>query len=638
MAYLHPVRLTFAGSFQADVSTVNNDVRHYDDAAFKRSYQHFTKGSDWNGWWNPTGSGAFRLVGCRVTSAHYGDGTGTTDPSADAVVGMSVTGAGNRTAGKLVDIDPQWQLASAPWGFGMRLAKGGVTALAGEYTSHAFRDLWFNRDTSSSGDAAASSTFQSVLTDVVIGAEDPESSRLLAELQAATEAGRLSVRMTTYAYDGDHTSPRFTLGKVVGTIGPCLAGEPESFVLGRRFAPANGQTSFVGISYFTGVLDEASHTLLLDLSNALQTVDVRGQPHLNDIGTLSVGVLTDDSVTETTPVTSDTMEPVGTIDYTRPGWMEQTSGIATFPLTQEQYAHAASRPLALAYDAPFNPGANEPGTGAGVVAIRETSGGLSVGAEPAVVRLDPGQTATVSLYAAKLGAPLDARLVVRQLGRVPGQGAGPPGPPALAAVPIPDIGVPESALTVPAEAATVGGRATIELGADDPGNPRGYLDGQIYLIDYRLPGQANSSKQAFEYVVVHVRDGYAAPAEPTWHDVSAVLTQFANLYPVMSVGFIDLADEAAVRANRDLLVLAFQAPITDPNHMPVTRDLSAAKRAMLLGWLTSLPEPSATVPGHRGRDTASPPPPPVGDHAEVDSKARFAGTFLAGGRPRHTHR
>ncbi|WP_437294485.1 hypothetical protein [Sorangium sp. So ce426] len=39
MSFLNRIRLAFSGTFQADVSTVNNDVGHFDDAKFKSSYQ-----------------------------------------------------------------------------------------------------------------------------------------------------------------------------------------------------------------------------------------------------------------------------------------------------------------------------------------------------------------------------------------------------------------------------------------------------------------------------------------------------------------------------------------------------------------------------------------------------------------------
>ena len=39
MTYLNPIRLHFAGQFQADPSTVNNEVRHYDTSQFQPGWQ-----------------------------------------------------------------------------------------------------------------------------------------------------------------------------------------------------------------------------------------------------------------------------------------------------------------------------------------------------------------------------------------------------------------------------------------------------------------------------------------------------------------------------------------------------------------------------------------------------------------------
>ncbi|GAA2149448.1 hypothetical protein FHX52_2659 [Humibacillus xanthopallidus] len=644
--FLHPSRITFAGRFQADVSTVNNDVRHYDDRSFDPQFQQLQEKHDYNGWWNPTGSGAFRLVGCAVTSVGHADGSTTADAASEPVLGAGVTGAADRTAAKLVDLDPQWQLASAPWGLAVRLVgPDGAELLRGEYRSNAFRDLWFSRNPNSSGDGAASSTFQSVLEGVVFAEAALEKSQVLRELRSATCGDQLSIRLTTLGYDGKAASPTFTLGTVIGTIGPYLDGEPESYVLGRRFAPASGFTSYgASATFFSGLVHEESSTLFLDLSNALQVSDVVGTQL--DIGTLTAGILADESIAENTPVTAETFEAVGTIDYAAPRWLQATGGVVALPLTAAQLDRARALPLALVYDAPFNPGGTGEGGGLGVVAIRETVGGLFVGAEPGVLRLDPGDSAEVTLRATCRGAAIsDTTVQLRQLGRVPGQGGSGPDDktPGIAEIPIPDMGVPEAALELPATAAVDDGAATVVLTAGDPQNSRGYLDGQVYLVDYRLPGQGNSSRQPFDYVVVHVRDAYEPPEAPTWEtDVKPVLTQFANLYPIMSRGFIDLSDEAAVRENRDLLILSFTRPMTDPNHMPVTRDLSAAKRRMLVAWLESLNEPVTSedgagrrpVPGHRpgGPPLAEPAP----DHdVAVDSKSRFAHTFL---RPERSSR
>ena len=77
MSYLNPLRLHFSGLFEAAVSTVNNDPVHYDSARFKPSYAETWTGQapdELNGWFNPDGSGDWRLHGCAVTSAFLPDG------------------------------------------------------------------------------------------------------------------------------------------------------------------------------------------------------------------------------------------------------------------------------------------------------------------------------------------------------------------------------------------------------------------------------------------------------------------------------------------------------------------------------------------------------------------------------------
>lgn len=60
MSYLHVPRLAFAGYFQADVSTINNVARYYDN-----QYQQLNADGK-NGGWNPEGRGIFRLMNCRI--------------------------------------------------------------------------------------------------------------------------------------------------------------------------------------------------------------------------------------------------------------------------------------------------------------------------------------------------------------------------------------------------------------------------------------------------------------------------------------------------------------------------------------------------------------------------------------------
>ena len=148
MSALHQPRLVFSGDFQADVSTINNDVRHYDTATFEPRFQQPASGAVRNGWWNPSGSGAFRLIGCTVRAITHRDPGSSADE--DPVAACSVGGSASRVSGMMVDLDPQWQMASEIWGLTVRLddAEGG-TLLEGSFEPAPFRDISFVRQSSS---------------------------------------------------------------------------------------------------------------------------------------------------------------------------------------------------------------------------------------------------------------------------------------------------------------------------------------------------------------------------------------------------------------------------------------------------------------------------------------------------------
>jgi hypothetical protein len=147
MSTLDLPRLVFSGDFQADVSTVNNDVRNYDRESFEDRFQQPQTRPSSDGWWNPSGSGAFRRIDCTVRGVTYRDGSvpvpGSTDHASSR---LHITGATTRVSGKLVDLDPQWQMASEIWGLGVRLAEPDVGAvLSGLFEPTSFRDILFGR-------------------------------------------------------------------------------------------------------------------------------------------------------------------------------------------------------------------------------------------------------------------------------------------------------------------------------------------------------------------------------------------------------------------------------------------------------------------------------------------------------------
>lgn len=150
MSYLNALRLHFAGRFQANVSTVNNDPAHFDNAAFKSSYQNL-QGPGMtppNGWFNPQGDAAWRLLGCKVTAAWMPTGAVT---SGDRVLGCIVADTDGRVPAKLADLDSEQQLVSEIWGLQVRIADtAGNTLMRGDFDPAAFADIW-DRATGSGG-------------------------------------------------------------------------------------------------------------------------------------------------------------------------------------------------------------------------------------------------------------------------------------------------------------------------------------------------------------------------------------------------------------------------------------------------------------------------------------------------------
>ena len=89
---------------------------------------------------------------------------------------------------------------------------------------------------------------------------------------------------------------------------------------------------------------------------------------------------------------------------------------------------------------------------------------------------------------------------------------------------------------------------------------------------------------------------------PTWSgSIQPILQQYANLYPIMQ-SFLDLGTYESVCQNIPILTYAFGLDLADPNSMPVTRDLSSAKRAAIVRWLT---EPGPDGKPLKGADVSA---------------------------------
>ena len=577
MSYLSGLRLHFAGQFQTNVSTVNNDAFHFNNAEFKPEYQQM-QGEGMtppNGWFNPEGDGAFRLLGCAVTSADLPSGEVT---DADPILTHIIADSDLAAPAKLVDLDPEQQLVSQIWGLTVRIADAqGDTLLSGEFEPCAFTDIWDRGLTTGGGDTNAGACWQSVLTNLVWG--DVSQSPFLCALKVASETGLLSIKFNMDGINMTFESPDFMCGRLVGTIGPQAVDEPHHLVLGRHFmstAGANGNFFRPAglLNFCAGSVDEQAECLLLDLGNALPTT-IAGGP-IADIGDLSVGWLSPDG----TPDAS--AEPLAVIPaetYTQPDWYATTAGVVRLPLTAEQRSLVADRSLTI-----YNTQKR--------VATAESPGGTYLRADSFVNRLSPGDTVDVAVHAMRYGQPLADTTIGFAVDNDQLQ-------PTPAAFPFagasPPVGEPLAAVPIPATARTdARGIAHLRFTCGDPGTVRWFngnadygIDGQVYGVrpSFLDPALAAGPVNQWDFVSFLIWSGWTANDDPaTWADVQPIFQQYANLYPVMN-RFLDLGGYASVVENARLLQLAFGLPPSDPNHMPVTRDLSPAKRAAIIDFL-----------------------------------------------------
>ncbi len=617
MSYLSGLRLHFAGQFQTNVSTVNNDAFHFNNAAFKPEYQqmqgaHMTPA---NGWFNPEGDGSFRLLGCTITSAHLPSGeVAATDPVLSHIIADSDTAV----PAKLVDLDPEQQLVSQIWGLTVRIAdENGKTLMRGDFEPSAFTDIWDRGLQQGGGDTNAGACWQSVLTNLDWG--DVSGSPFLSALKAAADTGMLSIKFNMDGINMTYTSPDFMCGRLVGTIGPQGPGEPRHLVLGRHFMSQAGPNGNffrpVGLLNFcAGRVDEPTGCILLDLGNALPTT-IAGGPIAN-IGDLSLGYLIPNSPNDA-PV-----QPLGVIPaetYAQPGWYPTTAGIVSCPITAAQRALVADSCL-IVYNVENRASTQEP------------PGGAFLRADSFVYRLSPGDTADVPVHAMRFGQPL----ADTEIGFAVDNGqlqATPDQPPFAGASP--PVGTPLSAIPVPAGATTdANGVARLQFTSGDPGNVRWFnderdygIDGQVYGVrpSFVDPALAAGPSNQWDFVSFLIWSDWSATEDPpTWAEVQPIFRQYANLYPVMN-RFLDLGGYASVVENAWLLQLAFGLPPSDPNHMPVTRDLSPAKRAAIIAFLAhpsegDLARPPALVSGS---------PDPDGSKAP---DAEVASTYTQGGK------
>jgi hypothetical protein len=570
------LRIHFSGDFVAAPSTVNNDLDHFDNSTFDPVFQTPQTATALNGWWNPRGDHAFK-INAMFRSGFLADGSAV--PSSDVGLSTSLLTV-NTPPGVMVDLDPQQQLVSTLYGVRILVPNpgGGAPYLRANLATVSFTDIW-RRGLSGGGDEAACAAYQSVLESIVWG--DVSGSPLLSALKAAATDNLLSIKFNVDGYHMDSTNLRFTMGRIVGTLGVAGVDEPKHFVRGRHLdvpewqpffpggpiptSPYPGARPVRGLQAAVAIVDHAMGKVRIDLGNSIPVNPAGGS--VANVGAIEVVC----DAASASPLN------LGSVNYSVPNWYEMTAGIVELPeersLTAAELALIDSKPLTIRRSA--------------VDALVENPDGFHVRADDMVFRLNPGDDMAVTLWTSKFGVPLSGATIDASLGVL---------------LDNTNTGTPASALSFPSTiTSNAHGIATLPLHSSDPGNPRGFIDGQVYRVDYRIHGERQGNLSDFLSVLVW--NGFTPETPPTWlGSMKPILTQYANLYPIMDT-FFNMADYEDVSANRGIIVNRLQRPDSDARYMPISRDLSRAKRDSMIAWLLNV--------GADGKPLFAPPPPPT---------------------------
>lgn len=103
-----------------------------------------------------------------------------------------------------------------------------------------------------------------------------------------------------------------------------------------------------------------------------------------------------------------------------------------------------------------------------------------------------------------------------------------------------------------------------------------------------LMKENNGRRYQNNCLILRVFSHFVAHSPPTWlDDIYPIFKQYAVLYPAMTENFLDMGNYFDVISKKQIILMSMKLPMTDPNYMPVTRDLSDSKRKAIIEWLSN---------------------------------------------------
>ena len=639
MSYLTYPRLTFSGQFQANTSTLNNVRQNYNPS----KYSDISDMSKVALVWNPLGDGGWTFKDCVVTRVDYSPTSSATTKEEDPIVGQPVSAVKSADfpiAATLVDLDVQQQGVSEIWGLTLEIGSPAL-GVRGDFTPAAFSSMWGQAigPNAPQSSASAAAIYQSTLKNTSTNG-DLSGSKFLSQVAGSPDA-EFSIGFTVNAHnnnppvyrfdsttlgamkaegvpqatldklnylttlsmgfgakDGDLPTQAFTLyvikqqlakdeynasidkimakserpytgstpndftwGSVFGAIGASESGAPDFFVSSRMMNPQSGVSaaSFAPFHVADNGLDVS-----LSLSNSLATT-LPGQGFATDqLGELWLVSFPGGEIS------SDNANELVQIDYTDPDFLSKKAGFVGYTSATD----LSQTPLGLLSIQKTD------GATTKTVLLAENPNGWYLRANQFVFRMNPGvkttpdnpcgETAPLEIHALKFGQPVPDGTQIQ----LTDSGFGP------------GTGEPSGALTVSPStqvAATSGGVASFELTASDPGNPREFINGQIYAKSYSFADSSISDgyiQNSSDFVSIHIYDQEADG------EAIDILGEYGRLYLVMS--FLDEQKMIEGVDLRNMIKLLLEKPMTSAVHMPVTRDLSFADKQKIVSWIDTL--------------------------------------------------
>ena len=587
MSYLDLPRFHLFGNFFATPSTINNVTPNYDASTTLTNSRTGTNNNPQIPLgavgWDPSGQALFK-VDVGVTAVAGADGTLVS--SDDALIGARLASAGDRTNGKIVDLDPDQQNISQVFGLTVQLtAANGTVLFTGTVAPCALTELW-SRTVGGQPQsiATAGGMYQTVIE--VSSWGDISGSPVLQALRERA-GDSLSIKWNLDGFNGNRTSPGFSSGRMTATIGPASPGEPRHFLAARRLdVPNEAVPRHPQLWFAPFKVDAGRNRLVLDLGNSVATTTPGGS---FAVTTLPVSV---DVYGEATTV--------GEVDYTLAHY-QTYAGVFELALTPKQVESVQGLSLGITVE----------GTDGTTYRILEPENGVRVGADLSFLRLNLGQWEEVTFYATRFGAPHAGFPV--DLGFSDQQGAmrdgslGPLGNDPQGGLtwspPHPVTG-PDGSVVV-----TFTGGSTAPKA---PWRTENDIDGQVYFVSGNWSPAALDGGGVVP-VTALVFDEYQPKSNPPtwWGDIEPIMYQYARLYPGMRQ-IMDISDYGTLTgnglANARRVMAVMQLPIDDPNHMPVTRDLSASRLKAYVDWVEAKCPEGTRPPRSAGGDVAAAPP------------------------------